>query len=212
MNVSILAAWLLLAMTSLAPPGRRTFIKAADESKEQALARYSQIAEVTAKVALDPNETPIISRKFTASLLLSLTFHESAGWSRDVDLDLARLKTSQSGWQDHGRAWCMGQHNLGLRINPDGSYDSATRTPEGWSGKDLVADREKCIRATLRAARLSFSASKSLPFAERLVVYASGNTLSQDGKDKSVRRIKLAKKLMDRPMPAEPALVSLLTP
>jgi len=199
-------------MVALAPPGRPTFITAAKESVEDGKQRYTEIAEVIRRVVQDPSEEPVLSRKFTASLLISLTFHESAGWRRDVDLDIDRLRLAGTGWQDHGRSWCMGQHNLGLKMLPGGGYDSAERTSEGWSGRDLVQDREKCIRATLHAARRSFSSTPGLPLDYRLVIYAAGNATSEDGRNKSERRIRLAKKLNNKPMPAPPAIEVAATP
>lgn len=201
MNLITLKVWLLAAMIVFSPPGRATFLSVAQESKDSALARYEQIAEVIAQVALDPEEEPIVSRRYTAALLLSLTFHESAGWRRDVDLDIDRVRMGRHGWQDHGRSWCLGQHNLGLRCGPDGKCDSVEKTAEGWSGRDLVEDREKCIRATLHAARKSFGTTQGMPFGERLTVYASGNNESADGKRKSVRRIVFANRVFGRTFP-----------
>lgn len=222
MDAISLQAWVVSAMVALAPPGRPTFISAAQESKEQGLTRFNAIAGNITTVALDPKEEPIGGRKFTAALLVSLTFHESAGWRRDVDLDLDRLRLAQSGWQDNGKAWCLGQIELGLKLLPGGGYTSGGATPEGWSGPELIADREKCLRATLHAARRSFASAMALPLLHRLVVYASGGLVSEDGKEKSERRMRLAIKIANKPIqilpqpasltPSQPPLISVLQP
>jgi hypothetical protein len=50
----------------------------------------------------------------------------------------------------------------------------AGKTPEGWTGADLTADRKTCFRAGLHVARESFRMCKGFPTNERLSAYASG--------------------------------------
>jgi len=204
--IPIVAGWILSIMLVLAPPGRETFImlKEAGESKAQAMERYEQIANELGRVVIE--ETPLNgSRAFTAALLVSLTFHESAGWRRDVDLGIARLKLARTGWQDHGRSWCLGQWNGGLKVAADGQPQSVLTTPEGWTGPDLVADRHKCLITTLNAAKRSFASCATLPLDKKLSVYAAGICGSEDGQRKSERRVKFAKVLLGRhPFPELP--------
>lgn len=201
---TLIAAWVLAVMTAIAPPGRPQFIREAQESREQAIERYTDIANTIATLAVE--QPPIAGGKaFTTALMVSLTFHESAGFRRDVDLGVGRFRLAGTGWQDFGRSWCLGQFMLGLKTAPDGSPESHLRTPEGWSGPELVADRSKCLKATLNAARRSFSSCTSLPVQHRLSTYAAGSCTSKDGQDKSARRVRFANVLLGRqPFPKLP--------
>ena len=201
-----IAIWLYGLMTVVAPPGRPQFEPAAMESVAQAQERYKGISETIAKVAFDPAEQPIAgtSRSYTAALLLSLSFHES-GFRRDVDLGIGRMKLAKSGWNDHGRSWCMMQINLGTRQVPDtrpgheGSWreESVAQTEEGWWGTELLEDREKCFRAGLHVIRRTWGC-KGGTAADALGKYAGGTcytaadeqTAKDAGDEKLVARIK----------------------
>jgi hypothetical protein len=178
---------LVATMVALSPPGRQSFIPEAQETREIALDRYNSIAQLITEIAYDKSEEPIGSRKFTASLLFSITYHESAGWRRDVDLGLGRARLAKKGWNDAGRSWCLGQLNLGSGV-----------TQEGWTGTELVTDREKCLRATLHAARRSFLSCSRLPMDQRLSVYASGNCDSEAGQIASERRVRFARRIVGK--------------
>jgi hypothetical protein len=110
-----------------------------------------------------------------------------------VDLGLARDRLAAYGWNDHGRAWCLGQVELGLRATPTGMV-SAARTLEGWSGEELLADRNRCIRAVLHIASRSFQTCRTLPLDDRLAMYAGGDCSGDDAIAKSRRRMLLARK------------------
>lgn len=192
MHTHLIAAIVTL-MCLLSPPGRNTFIKEAQETREIALERYARIAEEIVAAATDPSEPSLGGRSATVAVLVSITYHESAGWRRDVDLGLARVRLAAMGWNDHGRAWCLGQVELGLKATPTGMV-SAERTLEGWSGEDLLADRSKCIRATLHIASRSFQTCRALPLSDRLAMYAGGSCEGEDALEKSRRRMQLARK------------------
>lgn len=67
------------------------------------------------------------------------------------------------------------------------SYELVSDQTRGFSGQDLVADRELCFTVGLRIIRRSFTACKSLPMLERLSAYASGNC--ENGREASRRRM-----------------------
>ena len=185
--------WLLGIMMVAAPPNRPQFEPAAIESVAQAQERYEGIAQSVAKVAFDPKETPIpgTSRSYTASVLLSIAFHESS-FRRDVDLGIGRMKLAKSGWNDHGRSWCMMQVNLGTRQIPDerpgheGSWreESSSQTAEGWWGTELLADREKCFRAGMHIVQRSWGCRGGIQ-ADALSKYAGGVCYTQTDEDKA---------------------------
>ncbi len=136
MTVEALAAWMLAIMLTSVPPGNSRSPKQARETAAQGRARYGQIAVALAKVVLDKDETPLFSgrraRLKTATLMLAMSRYEST-WRRDVDLGIGP-KARGGG----GRYWCLMQ--IGV---PKG------KTPEGWTGRDLVRSRDRCFRRAL---------------------------------------------------------------
>jgi hypothetical protein len=133
MSVEALAAWLLAIMLATVPPGKAKRPDEARETAAQGRARYAAIARAMAEVSLDADEAPLFDgphgREKTAALLLTISLHESH-WRRDVDLGLGAQKDS--------RYRCM------MQILVPGE-----KTPEGWSGDDLVKSRERCFRRGL---------------------------------------------------------------
>jgi hypothetical protein len=138
--------WLVAAMFAWTP------------AREVDRARYTEIASDLATVVYDPEEAPLFpgadGRARTALLLASIAAHEST-FRVDVENGKAR--------GDGGSSWCFMQLNIG-----------SGKTPEGWSGPDLTADRKTCFRAGLHVARESFRMCKGFPTNERLSAYASG--------------------------------------
>ena len=191
-------AWILATMTAISPPHRPHFETVAQESHEQADARYRAIAETIVDGVFDKEVEPVFNgsrgRQYTA-MLVTVWWNAESGFRRDVDMGLGRTKTAKAGWNDFGRSWCMGQINLGRKRRPDpereGAWieDSPTTTPEGWSGRDLCQDRRKCLLATLRVMRQSVNSCKSLPFGERLAAYAAGRCDSSAGRGISRQRM-----------------------
>ncbi|WP_394828488.1 hypothetical protein [Pendulispora albinea] len=155
MTIDALAAWLMTAMTTWNPPGQHR------EGEQAATERYTSIAHDVAEVALDSNEQPLFeddgggvrARAQTALLLAAVASYES-GFRREVDLGTIR--------GDNGRSWCI------LQVQVFG------RTVEQWTGKDLIEDRRRCVRASLHRMHDSFAACKSLPQVQRLSGYTRG--------------------------------------
>jgi hypothetical protein len=69
-------------------------------------------------------------------------------------------------------------------------YEITSDQTRGYSGQDLVSDRELCFSTGLRIMRRSFSACKNLPLSDRLSAYASGNC--ENGREASRRRMAVA--------------------
>lgn len=173
----LLISHIVALMVMLAPPERPHFVPEAMETRDQAMVRYQEIAQALVDTVYDPANAPLYSGKYgrerTTSLLLTIAYFES-GFRRDVDLGLGRARLSRSGWNDQGRSWCMMQLNLGKKT-VDGVEDSADTTEEGWTGRELLADRRKCFTAGLGVLRKSLRACRHLPWDQQLAGYASGS-------------------------------------
>ncbi|WP_394839914.1 hypothetical protein LVJ94_23785 [Pendulispora rubella] len=152
MTIDALAAWLVTAMTAWNPPAEHR------EGEQAATERYASIAHDVAEVVLDSNEQPLFDgpqgRAQTALLLAAVASYES-GFRREVDLGTIR--------GDNGRSWCI------LQVQVFG------RTAEQWTGKELVEDRTRCLRAGLHKMHDSFEACKKLPQVQRLSGYTRGH-------------------------------------
>ncbi len=153
-----LVTYLVAAMVAWIP----LYAQHAEESPEQAHARYESIARDVAAVALDENETPLFgsgaaSRAETALLMLSVASFESS-YRKSVDDGIGR--------GDGGRSYCLMQVSVG---------DGFTR--EGWSGRELIADRTRCFRAALHVLQRSFGMCHSYPLEDRLSAYATGRCM-----------------------------------
>lgn len=193
-------AWVFGLMTWTLPPERVAAIptiEARRETAEERAARYESIAADLVAVVFDPDERPLFAgddgRAKTATVLLGLTRYES-DWHKDVDAGL------RSGRGDKGRSWCLGQ----VLLDDAGEK----KTPEGWTGPDLVADRKKCWRVVLHRARESFAACRDLPVNERLALYARGSCDSEDGRRLSRTRMNLALALFAHKAPPKAAPVA----
>lgn len=165
-----LITYLLSAMLAWAPAKTHDYYA----SREDTTARYESIARDVAEVALDPNEAPLFGgpegRAQTALLVASIASYESGGFRRDVDLGSGKRSRG-----DGGRSWCIMQVNVGNGV-----------TAEGWTGRDLVQDRHKCIRAGLALIRESFSLCHALTLRDRLSGYTTGRCTADE--DLSHRR------------------------
>lgn len=200
--------WVMLFLTTNAPPGRPQFIPDAIESRDAAQARYESIAKDLEEVV--QSEPTLFqgqnAQARTAAVLLSVMFFESS-FRRDVDLGVGPHARG-----DGGRSWCLLQQNVGKGrtlpwntkygrfANPvckDGQVstkgvpcDPADEVHPGWTGPELVADRKNCMRAGLRNIRRSFAACGRMPVADWLRSYASGSCAA--GGDASARRMNFA--------------------
>lgn len=174
-------AWILAFMVSVAPPGRKTFYEEAQETQTEASARYQSIAEDIIEVVYNPATKPLFrgsnGRSRTVSVILSIMLHES-GFMKNVDYGVGKFARG-----DKGNSWCLMQINVGKgrTIKWNVKHDRLPRWGddpndifEGYTGSELVTDRQKCIGEGLKVLRVSFAACRGLPMDQKLRVYASG--------------------------------------
>ncbi len=153
-------------MLAKAPPDRAVAYPGHEETTDQRTARYVDIAEAFATVALDSQERSLYGnsdkgRAKTASTLLAVALHES-GFAHDADVGPCyRGRDGTSSRCDSGRAECL------LQVRTD--------VHTQWAKGSLFASRTACVRAALSLLRRSFAMCRSTsPFA----VYAGGACLS----------------------------------
>src|SRR5437899_343468 len=152
--MNVLSSWVLAAMTAWAPPKTNSEVP-----------RYEAIASDIGAVAADEGETPVFDgdegRARTALLLASTAFDES-GFRADVDDGRAR--------GDEGESVCIMQVRVGT-----------WRTREGWTAKDLITDRKKCVRAALHRMHESIAWCKGLKGGDQLGGYTHGQCVHPNG-------------------------------
>jgi len=152
-----LVTYLVTAMLSWVPLHAHAPVESADDAR----GRYESIARDVAAVVLDGGEEPLFGgssgRSETAILMLSVASFESS-FRKSVDEGRGR--------GDKGRSYCLMQIHVG-----------AGTTSEGWSGPDLVENRQWCFRAALHMLRGSFGACHKLSVEDRLSAYATGRCL-----------------------------------
>lgn len=153
------------------------------ESETERDFRYKDIAKDIYEVVNDKYEEPLFGgadgKLRTAALLVGVARAES-GFNKDVDLGLGVASRG-----DAGASWCILQINIGQG-----------RTVEGWTGKDLVKERKKCIRASLRAMRDSFRMCSYLTESRWLTAYAAGTCKSEHGQKAAKYRYWLSQKAL----------------
>ena len=110
---------------------------------------------------------PGLTREASLRLLLATAVVESAGLLPEVDGGTAR--------GDHGRSVCLMQINVGR-----GHVQSPHPLVASWRAADLLADRSKCFRAGLEAARWSMErcGAMGLRGADTLAAYVTGRCAS----------------------------------
>ncbi len=144
---AVLAAYLYAAMIVWSPISVHDFTRVPRATTE---ARYHQIANDLAEVALEPEQTPLIAgetgRAQTALLALAWARYESGGFRADVD------QAGPSG--DGGKAFCL--------MQVQGKYALE------------VKDRKSCFRAGFHAFRDSWDMCKTGSVSDRLTGYTVG--------------------------------------
>ena len=166
------------------------------ESPEAGMAQYEQIAADVETVIR--SEKPLYKgpdgKLRTTMVVLSTMLYES-NFRYDVDYGIG-----PSGKGDNGRSVCMMQINLGQgrSISWNVVHDRAAMPTDptyeierGWTAKELLADRQKCIRTGLRYIRMSFASCHHMPEQDWLRAYVSGACVY--GAETSAGRIGLAK-------------------
>lgn len=178
-----LSAWIFALMLLLAPPEKRvtaTTLQLGGETVEQMTARYKKFAADMAEVATN---NPVFPKKpyYSAALMLAVSYMES-GFRKDVDVGPCRR-----GECDHGNSFCSMQIQTGLK----------GKSVEGWTGAELLADRQKCFTSGANALRRSFGACGNLSG------YTLGHCESDEPKAKA--RQALGERIYARlPIPTSP--------
>lgn len=197
-RVTSLHQWMVDRMLMWSPAGV-TYYKDAKETFEEGKARYESIADDILSIAYDPTEKPIFGGSYgrakTAALIAALAMHESQ-FRKDVDMGIGPKARG-----DFGESWCIAQIRLGkpeadgkttrrVLISGDGlRFINDKSKTIGWGGEDLVANRNNCVRAAIRIARMSFYTCSKLPMEERLALYASGEGSCTKGRGASKLRV-----------------------
>jgi len=193
--------WLFDFMVDVSPPGMKSPYPEAEETKEEAEARYRSIARDILLVVFDP-ETQVLfkgphGRTRTAAVVVAIMAHESS-FKKHVDYGLGKY-----GRGDNGNSWCMMQHNIGQGRTIKWNWkhkrtvrwgDPPEEVFQGYTGKELLADRTKCIEEGVKIARLSFRVCSKNALEHRLSSYASGNC--EKGLPQSENRMSTAFKFM----------------
>jgi len=210
-------AWVMDFITKVAPPGRKIYYEGGQETEEEALERYSQIAWDIVEVAYAPETKSIFSsqnhgRSQTAAVWMGIMLQES-GFMKHVDYNIG-----PHGRGDGGLSWCMMQLRIGKghTIKWNWKHDRKPRWGdpeeeifEGYTGDQLIEDRQKCIKEGHKLVRVSFKACEELPLQDRLTAYAVGRCYPKDqtkeerdyiegGKVKSRARIGVAIRYFER--------------
>jgi hypothetical protein len=190
-------SWIVGIISKAAPPGRKIYYPEGQETIEDATARYESIADDLIQVVYDPKTPPLFKdvngRARTIAVILGVMFHES-GFMRQVDYGLGK-----AGRGDHGQSWCSLQIKIGkgktLKWNTKYNRPVRWNDPKdeifnGYTGPELVNNRQLCISEGLKIMKLSFGGTTGLPIEDRLRIYASGKR--DDGVEKSHSRMKTA--------------------
>lgn len=191
--MKLIIVWLYTLALAFAPVDKARTWPGHEESPEDRRARYMEIATDIAAVAFDESERPIwgMGRVQTAAMLLALAIGES-NLDPDVDGGPCYRGGAYRSRCDYGRAFSIWQIMIGKG-----------RTPEGWTGAQLNADRQKAARTALHTARASWWSCRRRPDEHRLALYAAGRC--DRGHKGSAARVKLWRKLMAaKPLPKPP--------
>ncbi len=174
--------WVLSFIRTVAPPGRKIYYPEGQETKEVAEARYDSIAKDLLGVIYHPKTKPLFTgpygRARTMAVVLSVMFHESS-FMRHVDYGLGKYARG-----DKGKSVCMMQifvdDGRTMRWNVVENRPVKWKDPkadifEGYTGDEILADRQICIREGLKVLMVSFGGTKGMPLDDRLRIYASGS-------------------------------------
>lgn len=174
--------WVMGFLVNTAPPGRKVWYEGGQETKDEALKRYEDIAWDVVELAYSPETKPVFSSKSngrsqTASVWLGIMLHES-GFTKHVDYNLGAY-----GRGDSGLSWCMMQLRIGRgKTTPWNTTkdrqvfwgDKKEDIFEGYSGDEIIANRKLCIGEAHHLVRVSFKSCEHRPLLERLTSYAAG--------------------------------------
>lgn len=171
-----IVAWLTSMMLSWIPAyvtDNANAVETRDEMKD----RFTEIADDVYDVVKEDGNIFYGNHADIRSMWAILgTSHHETRWAKEVD-----VWTHEDTHVIKDGAWCLMQIQLGKKKiyldgeNKDYIVDSNIVTLEGWSGRDLVADRKKCLKVGYRMIKQSFGACRNKPMSLWMAAYASGS-------------------------------------
>jgi hypothetical protein len=189
--------WVLSFIRNVAPPGRKVYYPEGQETKELAETRYDSIAKDLLGVIYHPKTKPLFTgpygRARTLAVVLSVMMHESS-FMRHVDYGLGKYAKG-----DQGKSVCLMQifvdEGRTMRWNtvenrPVKWNDPTADISNGYTGDEILSDRQICIREGMKVLLVSFGGTKGMPLDERLRIYASGSR--DKGAESSRNRMRTA--------------------
>jgi hypothetical protein len=189
--------WIKDFLVRHAPPGRKLWYPDAQETEEEARARYDGVASDVVFTAFQSStKTPFMQRESGRSRLvavwLGVMLHES-GFMKNVDFNLGKY-----GRGDQGLSWCLMQLRIGTGKTQKWNVaknrrpywgDSEDEMHPGYTGQELIADRKLCLSEGHKLVWASFKSCEDRPLEDRLTAYAVG--FCKDQKDDPVKQKKL---------------------
>jgi hypothetical protein len=199
--MSDLFFWIVSFMISFTPPGGTVNVVEAQETKQEAIIRYESIADDIIEVVYNPDNKPIFDgpqgRTRTVTVMLGIMAMESRFY-RHIDYGIGAGSRG-----DNGRSWCLMQVMAGktgrtanwnyIQDRPPYWNDPIGEIRRGYTGLEMVNNRQLCLSEGLRIAKWSFSKCNKRNILDRLRVYASGSC--KKGGEASAERMKLAENL-----------------
>lgn len=160
-------------------------------------ARYEQIAKDVAEVVrTEPSLYKGPDGKLRTTMVVLSTMLFESNFRYDVDYGIG-----PSAKGDQGRSVCMMQINVGngrsIAWNTAQNrfawpHDPPEEVQRGYTAKELVGDRQTCIRTGLRYIRMSFQSCHHMPEKDWLRAYVSG--VCHYGAETSMWRMDTAKR------------------
>ncbi len=182
--VQILRIWLVSIILGNFTPER---MHPNDEALQAAHIEY--VNEVVGHIQLivyDPSHTPWFGGKWAraqeAALVAIISSEETGGYRQEIVTGKKR--------GDNGASWCMMSMNIGRG-----------KTKEGWTGPELIADRQKCLLAGIHAMHRSMNGCRKYGILSGLSIYDTGRCIK--GERISVSRISRALYKVNKDVPTD---------
>ena len=182
--VQILRIWLASIILSNFTPER---MHPNNEELQQAHIEYvNEVVKDIQIIIYDPLYTPWFGGKWgraqDAALVAIISSEESGGYRPKVVTGKKR--------GDNGSSWCMMSLNIGKG-----------KTPQGWTGSELITDRHKCLLVGIHAMHQSMNACRRYGTLSGLSIYNTGRCIQ--GERISVFRISRALYKVNKNVPTD---------
>lgn len=197
-NKILLAGWAMSVMLGFSPlPAKanrwqedQTVFERrhAPESSADKLVRFRSIATDLVDVISEDGALPGMTKRQSMSVMLAIMSYESS-FFRDVDFGEGK------GVGDQGRSWCLMQLQVNESTAPvleNGKRDFGGGTimikhdvMGKWTGRDLVQDRKKCLRAGRAVLVRAMAECRDQKASDKLSAYATGSCKNNEPKSAS---------------------------